>query len=121
METINNMIASVVAWTDAIPIQGWAIIAGILIGSMSTQWIKRTFPLAILAPKMSAAKQKMHIRMIAFVFSFGPTYFLWPDKNAIFAALAVGFSTPTVYKIITVLVYKKWPSLRARLSGSENS
>lgn len=120
METLNSWITNVVGWIDMIPITGWAMIAGLVIGSFSTQWIKRTFPIAILMPTMALATQKMIIRITAFIFSFCPTFFIWPDKNAVWAALAVGFCTPTVYKITSFCVYKKWPDLRARLSGVEN-
>lgn len=118
METLDNWITTAISWIDTIPVTGWAIIAGLLIGSMSTQWLKRTFPLAILAPNMSLAKRKMSLRILALVFSFCPTYFIWPDNNAIWAALAVGFSTPAVYKMVLFVVYKKWPDLRTRLTGT---
>jgi hypothetical protein len=118
IDTISTWIAAVVEWMDAIPITVWALIVGLVIGGAATQWVKMTFPVGILFPKMPPAMQIMYIRLIAFVLSFVPTFFIWPGENAVWAATAVGFSSPTIYKILSVFIFKRWPELGERLSGT---
>jgi len=119
LETIDQWIKAIAGWLDIIPVQGWAILAGIFIGSMVTQWVKRNFPIKVLFPKCSVVWQKFSIRLLALVCSFAPTYFIWPDdKFRVWAAIAVGFGTPTVYRAFSFFLYRRWPDLRDRLSGT---
>ncbi len=120
VDTINEWIVAIVRWMEIIPIQGWAVLVGVFIGGMFTQWLKRTFPLKVLFPLLPPAICKMWIRLSALIFAALPTYFIWPDDNAIWAAMAVGFATPTIYRLGSVLVYNKWPHLRERFSGTSN-
>ncbi len=118
-ETLGSWIDLILGWMDAIPIEGWAIIAGVFTGMVVTQWIKRTFPIHIIFPLMAPAIQKMYIRIASLVFAFLPTYFIWPGENAVWAGIAVGFGTPTIYRVGSFFVYKKWPELRERFSGTQ--
>ena len=119
-DSINQWIETILNWLEVIPIQGWAILAGIFIGSVATQWIKRTFPVGILFPNLNPGIRVMVIRISAFILSFLPTYYIWPEDNIrLWAALAVGFGTPTVYRVGSFFAYKKWPDLEARFSGTE--
>lgn len=120
LETIDRWIIAITNWMAIIPVKGWAVIAGVFIGMVVTQWLKRTFPIHIICPNMSPAMHKMWIRIAALVFAAAPTYYIWPGSNAIWAAIAVGFGTPSVYRIGTFFVYNKWPHLRERFSGTEN-
>lgn len=119
LETIDSWVVAIVGWFEIIPVQGWAILAGLFIGAMVTQWIKRNVPIKILFPKMSIQVARLCIRSLALVASFTPTYFIWPaDQYRFWAALAVGFGTPFVYRVCTFFCYKKWPTLEARFSGT---
>ena len=121
LETIDQWITAIASWMAIIPVQGWAILAGLFIGSVSTQWLKRTFPVGILFPNLKEVHQKMYIRISALLFSFLPTYYIWPDdRYRLWAAIAIGFGTPTVYRVGSFFVYKKWPDLRTRFSGIGN-
>lgn len=118
-EAIGKWIASILEWAQALPPQAWAILLGILFGGVVTQWLKRTFPLAILFPKLQKHWQVMWIRSFALVCSFIPAYIIWPDDQyELWAALAIGFSTPSIYRIGSYFVYRKWPDLEARWSGT---
>ncbi len=118
-EAIGNWITAILTWMEVIPIEGWAILAGIFIGTVATQWLKRTFPLNVLFPKAPKHVLVLGIRITAFLFSFLPTFFIWPGQHAIWAALAVGFASPSIYRIGSYLVYQRWPHLAARFSGTE--
>ena len=118
LETIDQWITTALGWYESVPIEAWAIVAGLLIGGAVTQWIKLNFPLKILFPKLSAPKQRLSIRTIALFAGGLPTFFIWPDSNAIWAALAVGFGTPSFYKLVSFFVYKKFPALKDRFKGT---
>lgn len=119
LETVNNWVVTVVGWFAIIPIQAWAIFAGLFIGMAVTQWIKRNFPIKVLFPSLAKAYQVFIIRFTGLVFSFLPTYFIWPDDGIrLWAAIATGFGAPMVYRMLSFFVYKKWPGLEARLSGT---
>jgi len=118
MEMINNWIVAVLGWFALIPQQGWAILLGLGLSGAITQWIKRTFPLNLIFPGKKEVVYKSAIRVFSLVLGFVPTYFLWPDDVYKFwAALAVGFGTPTFYKVLTFFIYRKWPQLKLKLSG----
>lgn len=118
-EAIGNWISSILEWAQALPPQAWAILLGILFGGVVTQWLKRTFPPAIMFPNLDKHSQVAGIRITAFVCSFVPAYIIWPDDvYELWAPLAIGFSTPSIYRIASYFVYKKWPDLEARWSGT---
>lgn len=120
-ESINEWLTAILGWVEVIPVEGWAVLLGMFIGSMFTQWVKRNFPIAILFPKTNPAFHRLAIRLLALVASFAPTYAIWPDNQYRFwAALAVGFGTPFVYRVLTFFAYKKWPQLESRFSGTGN-
>ncbi len=120
LETLDLWLNKAIEWYEAIPIQGWAIIAGLLIGGVVTQWVKRNFPLKVMFPNLTEAKQKLSIRTLALFASALPTFFIWPDDGyAIWAAIAVGFGTPTFYKVSSFFVYKKFPDLKDRFTGTQ--
>jgi len=119
-EVISKWLASVLEWAEALPVQGWAILLGLLFGFVVTQWVKRTIPMSVLFPDMPKQGHVVILRALALVSAFIPTYILWPpDQYEIWAALAVGFTSPTVYRLISFFTYKKWPALEARWSGTE--
>lgn len=129
IDTITQWINALVLWLDTIPPGVLAILTGIVIGGLSTQWLKRTFPPTVLLG-LDEGTAVMVLRILAFVFSAVPTYYMWPtappasvigpdhSDKAIWAALFVGFATPTIYKIATFLLYKRFPKLEERLSGT---
>lgn len=119
METITKWINSLVMWLDTLPPGVLAILAGLVIGGLSTQWLKRTFPFTVIfgiRPQTAV----MMIRIVGFAFSALPTYFLWdgPPVGRLWASVFVGFATPTVYKVATFFIYRAYPKLEQRLSGT---
>lgn len=122
LETVDQYLQTILGWFNIIPIEMWAVMAGLFIGGVVTQWVKRNFPMKILFPSLSKAKQVMCIRVLALLASFLPTYFIWPSNGGLrlWAAIAVGFGSPMVYRIATFFAYKKWPDLEARLSGTNS-
>jgi len=120
IDTITAWFNAVMEWVGALPVQGWAILIGILLGGAVTQWLKRTIPIAILWPSLTKPMQVMVLRCIALVCAFIPTYILWPDDQyEVWAAVSVGFATPVIYRVATVFLYKRFPLLKAKLSGTE--
>lgn len=119
-ETITRWLENILAWAAIIPQEGWAIIIGVILGSAATQWLKRTFPASMLFPTMSKQFHVMWIRVSALFFASVPTYIIWPDNLYEFwAAAVVGFVTPAIYRLCTFMVYKRWPELEDRWSGTE--
>ena len=122
MNTIDSWITTIVGWFEIIPVQMWAVGGGLFIGFAVTQWVKRSFPIGVLFPSLTEVKQKMVIRVFALLCTALPTYFIWPDNgeagNALWAAIAVGFGSPIIYKVISFMIYKKWPDLRERFTGT---
>ena len=119
-QVIGEWLAAILAWAAAIPVQGWAILLGLLGGGVVTQWLKRTVPMSVLFPSWPKQAHVALLRVSALVFAFIPTYMLWPaDQYQVWAALAVGFTTPTVYRVISFFVYKRWPQMEARWSGTK--
>ena len=119
-EAIGQWLTAILEWAAAIPVQGWAILFGILFGGIITQWLKRTIPVAVLFPRWPKQMQVIFIRCTALVSAFIPTYIIWPDDQyELWAALAVGFTTPSIYRIISYLAYRRWPDLAVRWSGTE--
>jgi len=122
METLDGWIQAAVRWFEIIPAEAWAVIGGLFIGFAITQWVKRNFPMKSLFPSLAEVSQKRAIRLLALVCTALPTYFIWPDggpaDNPLWAALAVGFGAPIFYKLISFFLYKKWPTLRERFSGT---
>lgn len=122
IETISEWLAAILSWMEIIPAEGWAVMVGLFIGFAITQWIKRNFPIKAMFPKLTEAGQKRSIRLLALVTTAIPTFFIWPSNgeadNALWAAIAVGFGAPIFYKVISFVVYKKWPDLRAKFSGT---
>jgi hypothetical protein len=120
IESIGQWIVAVIGWAQQIPDQGWAILLGILFGGIVTQWLKRTLPVKVMFPNWPEHWYVMSLRIVALVAAFIPAYIIWPDDQyEIWAALAIGFATPSIYRILTFFVYKKWPGLEARWSGTE--
>lgn len=119
IDSIQAWLDAVLRWTAAIPETGWAVLAGLFIGGMLTQWIKRSVPVGELLPGLSKGMQVFYVRILALVFSFLPTFFLWPDENAVWVALAVGVTTPTVYRVCTLALYRRWPHLERTMSGTD--
>lgn len=120
IESIGQWIVAIMAWAQQIPDQGWALILGVLFGGVVTQWLKRTIPVKVLFPNWEDHWHVVFLRVTALVSGAVPAYIIWPDdKWEIWAALAIGFTTPTLYRIGTFFVYKKWPGLEARWSGTE--
>jgi len=121
MDTIDGWITSIVRWFEIIPVQVWAVMGGLFIGFAITQWIKRNFTIGVMFPSLTEVKQKLAIRLLALSTTAIPTYFIWPDNgetvNALWAAIAVGFGSPIIYKVISFMVYKKWPALQERFTG----
>lgn len=122
MDTIDGWITSVVRWFDIVPVELWAICGGLFIGFAVTQWVKRNFPIGVLFPSLTEVKQKMAIRILALFTTAIPTYFIWPNDgpadNPLWAAIAVGFGAPIIYKVISFMLYKKWPTLKERFTGT---
>ncbi len=123
LETIDNWINTAGGWLDIIPIEAWAVVGGLFIGFAITQWIKRNFPIKALLPNLSAVKHKFAIRLLALVCTALPTFFIWPSDgaqadNRYWAAIAVGFGAPIFYKVFSFFLYKKWPDLKGRMSGT---
>ncbi len=121
IETITNWLNAVFGWAASIPQPGWAILLGFLFGVFLTQWIKKTFPIETLFPGKSKTVYVTIIRIYALLAAMVPTYLLWPVEDIYrpYAALAVGVMTPIVYKTGTHFIYKKWPDLEDRWSGTE--
>jgi len=120
IEAIGQWLSSILEWAAAIPQQGWAILFGILFGGVITQWIKRTLPIVYMFPSWSKTRQVAVIRTAAFFFSAVPTYIIWPDDMyELWAACAVGFTTPTLYRMGSFFLWRKWPELEKRWSGTE--
>ena len=121
IDTINTWFEAILGWFAAVPQPAWAVLVGLFIGGALTQWLKRTFPLSILLPNSSKGFRISVIRVLAFVLAVVPAYILWPadDIYRVWAALAVGVSAPSTYKLVTFLVYKKWPQLEKVWSGTE--
>lgn len=124
IDYISNLLSTVVLWAETTPPWAVAMLSGVLIGSLSTQWIKRTFPVTVVL-NCSAETAVIILRSMAFLFSALPTYFLWPESSASFfrggafwAALFIGFATPTLYKLFTFFLYRRFPQLEERLSGT---
>jgi hypothetical protein len=119
LETVDQWVTTIVGWFDIIPIQAWAILAGLFIGMVVTQWIKRNFPVKALFPSLTHEQQVLCIRVLGLVFSFLPTYFIWPDDSIrLWAAIGTGFGAPVVYRLLSFFAYKRWPDLEQRLSGT---
>ncbi len=119
-EVIGQWLSAVLIWAAAIPVQGWAILLGILLGGVVTQWVKRTIPVALLFPNWSAQMHVVFIRVLALVSAFIPAYIIWPDDQyELWAALAVGFTTPSIYRIASFFAYKRWPELSTKWSGTK--
>ncbi len=120
METINGWFLGILNWIALMPQQGWAVLLGLGLSGGITQWMKRTFPLHLIFPGQTELVYKSSIRCASLILGFIPTYFVWPDDVFRFwAALAVGFGTPTFYKMLTFFMYRKWPQLEQKLSGGD--
>lgn len=120
IETIGKWLSAIMEWASIIPQQGWAILIGIILGGAITQWLKRTFPVGVLFPHLQKEKHVVIIRTIALLCAAVPTYIIWPDDQyEIWAALVIGFATPSIYRALTFFVYKKWPELEVRWSGTK--
>ncbi len=121
-QTIDGWINSAVAWYALIPAEAWAIVVGLFIGLAVTQWVKRNFPIKAFFPGLSHIKQKLYIRLLSLVCTAVPTYFIWPKNgeadNPVWAAIAVGFGAPIIYKVVSFFLYKKWPDLKVRFTGT---
>lgn len=120
IETIGNWFTALMEWASAMPPQGWAVLLGILLGGAVTQWVKRTFPLSVMFPGLAKQWQVSIIRILAFCSGFIATYILWPDDEyELWASLIVGFATPTVYRVLSYFIFKKWPGMEDRWSGTK--
>lgn len=117
IETIGQWVDAILQWIYMVPREVWAVFIGLTVGGAGTQWLKRTFPATVLFQSKEMAV--MYLRIIAFVLSFLPTYFVWDGKHAVWVAAAVGFTTPALYKASTFFLYKKFPELKERLSGTD--
>jgi len=122
IETITAWFNAALAWAEKMPPEGWAILMGLLIGGAATQWLKRTFPVQVFFPGKSSKFYSTIIRLVAFVCAFIPTYALMPDNEyEIHVAFAVGFACPSFYKGLSFFLYKKWPAMEKRISGTGDS
>lgn len=69
------------------------------------------------APKDAA--EKLALRVVATVLCFVPLYQLWPDEHdAIWWALVFSILSPAIYKVVTYLLYSKFPFLEKALSAN---
>lgn len=85
----------------------YAFVLGILMTLVFTQFAKfclvKTWPDWI-------------VRVIAFTFGFGATFFIVPDVPGFILASIVGFASPWLYPVLTRWIYHRWPWWRAILS-----
>ena len=119
---IYGMLQSAITLFQSIPIQGYAVICGLLVALLGTQWLKKTFPVYVL---MGTDRNKFIyiyiIRFVSFILGFLPTYFIWPaDTLRVWMALVVGFGAPSIYKLVVFFAYKYFPSLEEKWSHLPN-
>lgn len=93
-----------------------ALILGLLISVGLTQIAKFT-------PSLDNASNTAHrraTRIWAFFAAFVPCWALWPRADSlagVFAAVALGLFSPTIYAVVMRVLVWKWPQLDAVVSG----
>lgn len=92
-----------------------AVLLGLIISLAGTQFVKFRLPW----PPAWEASHRWAVRAVSLPLGLIPTWRLWPDDGHVgfYVGLAVGFGAPTAYRIVTALIYRKWPDLEARWSA----
>lgn len=91
-----------------------AIFLGLIISWFGTQWLKFRLPL----PDEWNVRRRWMVRLASLPLGFMPTFLLWPGlvRERALWALGVAFAAPTVYRLVTAILYRIWPDLENRLS-----
>lgn len=99
---------------DNLVLTMWGLLVAfmaLLTGLLVTQFFKFTLP------KIWKHKTKtMLVRTLASVMSFMMAVFLWPEPMGIAAGFLALLAAPWSYRLITGLLYRKWPDLEKLLS-----
>lgn len=110
IESILTMLSTLLASPHAV-----AIFLGLIISWFGTQWMKFRLPL----PPVWSARRRWMVRLASLPLGFVPTFLMWPGvrhERAMWA-LGVAFAAPTVYRLVTAVLYRFWPDLETRLSA----
>ena len=110
LEHFHNIVKAV----GEIPQNWWVIFLSLMLSFVGTQWIKAF----LTAQELSDRNYRIALRVIATLFAFVPCLLLWQGENwSVWVGLLLGFSSPMLYKLLTHLLYKRWPDLEKILSG----
>jgi len=92
-----------------------AIIVPLIISSSWTQWTKNLPVWHFLSDN----QMKWATRLCAFLAGAAPSFILWPkhDASGAVMAIAVGLSSPTLYKIIMFFAKLKYPKVEGVMSA----
>jgi RsiW-degrading membrane proteinase PrsW (M82 family) len=121
METADNYFQTGMNWIDRMPIEFWAVVLGLVLSLLLTQFLKRMLPIEIWTDaKHSERNYRLTIQAIAFFSGAITTFVAWPTPGAfrILVAIAVGLATPIFYFVAVRVARKIWANVEARLSGN---
>lgn len=114
MDVLLQQLENVIKAVGAIPQNWWVIFVSLMLSFVGTQWFKNF----LSAKELSDRNYRVGLRLMATLLAFVPCLILWQgDDWSVWVSLLVGFASPVLYKLLTFLLYKRWPALEKVLSG----
>lgn len=118
------MVEMITGWLNLLaPFWPWlkAIGLALLFSWVSTQLLKYCWRVVkgamLYAP--DDALEKLALRIVATVLCFIPMYQLWPDPHdVIWWSLVTSLLSPAIYKVVTYLLYSKFPFMEKAISAN---
>lgn len=107
-----DWIKDALALSQQVPAAAWAVVLGLPISWSVTQRAKRFLPRSLRGNRRAVATQWM-----GFGSGFAAAFVVHPTQVGAVVAVAVGLLSPAVWRVMVVLIGRRWPDVRDALSG----